>query len=149
MKKYNYLIVIISTLMACNTSADKKSNLEQSNSTIEPTTSTFIEGAYNNKAGEHTTFSLTFQKDGFVYADIHSTIYEGKKEDENIFFNYSVVKMVMNNSTIFPQPNFYKYEKHGTNIYINFGDYGYYGLDCSNPNELCEIENQKCKWTKK
>jgi len=148
MKKYICTIATISLLFACNTPADKKSNSEQNSNSTETTNSSYIEGAYSQARGK-TTFSLTFQKDGFVFSNIQSEIYQPSEEGDNIFINYSVAKMVMNNSAIFPQPNFYKYEKHGTNIYINYGESGYYGLDCSNPNELFEINNQKCKWGKK
>jgi hypothetical protein len=136
MKLIFLIIPIVTILISCDTIINDKTSEPSTLNSNEISTSTTFEGKYQikhkiNDVVYHSSY-LFFQNDGFVYVNLNKWSY---------FNSFSFKKV---NSDLpdyedeLPCANFYKYEKHGTKIYINLGEYGYYGLDCSNPNELVE-----------
>ena len=142
MKLIFLIIPIVTILISCDTIINDKTTVPSTLNSNEISTSTTFEGKYQIEISDYEVAYLFFQNDGFVYVHL------------NGFFSFTKFNSDLPNKYELPCANFYKYEKNGTKIYINLGGYGYYGLDCSNPNELLEFYNpfdsdKKNKWIKK
>ena len=140
MKLIFLIIPIVTILISCDKILDNKTTVPSTLNSNEISTSTTFEGKYEID-GILSKGYLFFQDDGFVYVHL------------NGLFSFSKIYSDVNKNEL-PCANFYKYEKHGTKIYINLGEYGYYGLDCSSLNELVEFYNRfdrdkEHKWIKK
>ena len=152
MKLIFLIIPIVTILISCDKILDNKTTVPSTLNSNEIITSTTFEGKYQIKheINGHVYYRhyLFFQNDGFVYVHLNQWFYF-------VSFSFKKVNSDLPDYEVeLPCANFYKYEKHGTKIYINLGEYGYYGLDCSNPNELVEFYNpfdsdKKNKWIKK
>ena len=141
MKLIFLIIPIVTILISCDTILDSKTTTESTLNSSEISTSNTFEGKYELNTDAWISY-LFFQDDGFVYVHLAG------------FFSFTNTKFDEANRFELPLRNFYKYEKQGSKIYINLGEYGYYGLDCSNPNELLEFYNpfdsdKEYKWIKK
>lgn len=153
MKLIFLIIPIVFILISCDTIINDKTSEPSTLNSNEISTSTTFEGKYEIDAfvidgHVYRRSYLFFQNDGFVYVHLDqfslSVSFSFKKINSDLPDNFDEL----------PSANFYKYEKHGSKIYINLGEYGYYGLDCSNQNELVEFYNsfdsdKKNKWIKK
>ena len=134
MKLIFLIIPIVTILISCDTIINDKTSVPSTLNSNEISTSTTFEGKYELKYEIDNYYGrlyyssyLFFQDDGFVYVNLNPIP----------LFSFMKIYSDVNKNEL-PSANFYKYEKHGSKIYINLGEYGYYGLDCSNPNELVE-----------